>query len=450
MHNSAFKLVTIKKLKSKYPFLIENEKFDCFDDWKDEDFFLVSEGNAYFDGNFYLDLYENEEKKWLAKPLKLAVNKVEGLNIVGVFVVGDFSVSGCIVNVYGEYGSYVFVGGNVSCQSMLLGGGHVQIKGNIVAKEIVMTDYHFGSLHCSGAINSPVFIVDSHDTTFAERKNNLFYYNRGANDFDLKNECVYDNEDDPSYEIISNELRKLLENPLIETFEEISSELKRGEFLLKGSNFSAKNDDYWHNRVLSNYKDLKLVPSQYKTKQLCELALNINYNALHYFNEEFITQELCESLVKKNGSAIYVIPDKFVTKEICFIATQNGFLLKDIPIRFWSEEMILLVIKNSKDEPDLNDIYSRFITENLLVEYIKIGGSLRFDKVCEIKEIDKLLILKTVIDSRIQYLDNIFGNHFSKDTVEYAFSVYKDQEGWNKYVQKYRQKFEELGLNEYL
>jgi len=447
MQTSNFILATIAEIKTKYPFLIEDEKFDCFEDWRDEDFFLVSDGNAYFEGNFCLDLYENEEKKWLAKSLKLAVKKVEGLNIVGVFVSGDFSVSGCIVNVYGEYGSYVFIGGNVNCQSMLLGGGHVKIKGNIVAKEIVMTDYHFGSLRCSGVINSPVFIVDNHDTRFAERKNELFYYN-DRDEIDPKNECEYD--DETGDEIMSNELRKLLDNPLIETFEEISSELTKGELLLKASNSPAKNDDYWHNRVLSNYEDLKSVPSQYKTKKLCELALNINYNALHYVSKEFITPELCESLVKKNGNAICVIPDKFVTKEICCIATQNGFLLKRIPIRFWSEEMILLVFKNGKYEPDLNDVYSQFITENLLVEYIKIGGSLRFDKVCEIKEIDKLLILKTVIDSGIQYLDNIFGNHFSKETVEYAFSVYKDQKEWNKYVQKYRQKFEPLGLNEYL
>ncbi|AXB55650.1 bactofilin family protein [Flavobacterium fluviale] len=447
MQTSNFILATIAEIKTKYPFLIEDEKFDCFEDWRDEDFFLVSDGNAYFEGNFCLDLYENEEKKWLAKSLKLAVKKVEGLNIVGVFVSGDFSVSGCIVNVYGEYGSYVFIGGNVNCQSMLLGGGHVKIKGNIVAKEIVMTDYHFGSLRCLGVINSPVFIVDNHDTRFAERKNELFYYN-DRDEIDPKNECEYD--DETGDEIMSNELRKLLDNPLIETFEEISSELTKGELLLKASNSPAKNDDYWHNRVLSNYEDLKFVPSQYKTKKLCELALNINYNALHYVSKEFITPELCESLVKKNGNAICVIPDKFVTKEICCIATQNGFLLKRIPIRFWSEEMILLVFKNGKYEPDLNDVYSQFITKNLLVEYIKIGGSLRFDKVCEIKEIDKLLILKTVIDSGIQYLDNIFGNHFSKETVEYAFSVYKDQKEWNKYVQKYRQKFEPLGLNEYL
>ncbi|WP_241687372.1 hypothetical protein [Flavobacterium sp. YO64] len=55
-----------------------------------------------------------------------------------------------------------------------------------------------------------------------------------------------------------------------------------------------------------------------------------------------------------------------------------------------------------------------------------------------------------MIDSGIEYLDNIFGNHFSKETVDYAFSVYKNQENWNKYVQKYKLKFERIGLNGYL
>ncbi|MNL40260.1 hypothetical protein D3C87_1625980 [compost metagenome] len=77
---------------------------------------------------------------------------------------------------------------------------------------------------------------------------------------------------------------------------------------------------------------------------------------------------------------------------------------------------------------------------------MKIGKGLWLDKACKATRIDKLQVLKQVIDSGIQYLDNIFGNHFSKEAVEYAFSIYKNDEDWNKYVQKYKQKFERLGL----
>ncbi|RXM48481.1 polymer-forming cytoskeletal protein [Flavobacterium sp. YO12] len=448
MQTSNLKLITIAEIKTKYPFLIEDEKFDYFDEWEDEDFFLTAEEDVNFEGNFYLDLYEDKEKKWLANLLNLPVKKTQEIRIEGVLINGNFSVIGSIINAEGDYGPYVFINGNVVCQSLLLGGANVEIKGNIETKEVVMTYYNHGSFNCTGLIDSPVFIVNDHNTTFGERKNNLFYYNDRADDVDPKNQCEYD--DETGDEIISNELRKLLDNPLIETFEELERDLARGELVLKQNNPPAKTYEYWRDRVLANYRDLKLVPKQFKTEELCNLALNITFHALPFINQDLITYKLCEKLVSKDGFAIQVIPDQFITKELSFKAAENGTILRLIPEEYFSEDLILLVFKNGKHEPDINDVPSRFITENLLAEYVKIGKGLWLDKACKQNGIDKLQVLKQVIDSGIEYLDNIFGNHFSKETVDYAFSVYKNQEDWNKYVQKYKPKFERIGLNEYL
>ncbi|MEG0851259.1 MAG: polymer-forming cytoskeletal protein, partial [Flavobacterium sp.] len=92
MQTSNFKLITIAEIKTKYPFLIEDEKFDYFDDWEDEDFFLTAEEDVNFEGNFYLDLYEDKEKKWLANLLNLPIKKVEEIRIEGVLINGNFSV----------------------------------------------------------------------------------------------------------------------------------------------------------------------------------------------------------------------------------------------------------------------------------------------------------------------------------------------------------------------
>ncbi|WP_241687373.1 polymer-forming cytoskeletal protein [Flavobacterium sp. YO64] len=381
MQTSNFKLITIAEIKAKYPFLIEDEKFDYFDDWENEDFFLIAEEDVNFEGNFYLDLYEDKEKKWLANLLNLPIKKVEEIRIEGVLINGNFSVSGSIINAEGDYGPYVFINGNIVCQSLLLGGANVEIKGNIEAKEVVMTYYNHGSFNCTGLIDSPVFIVNDHNTTFAERKNILFYYNDRADDVDPKNECEYD--DETGDEIISNELRKLLDNPLIETFEELERDLTRGELVLKQNNPPAKTYEYWRDRVLANYRDLKLVPKQFKTEELCNLALNITFHALPFIKQNLITYELCEKLVSKDGFAIQVIPDQFITKELSFKAAENGTMLRLIPEEYYSEELILLVFKNGKHEPDINDVPSRFITENLLVEYVKIGKGLWLDKVCK-------------------------------------------------------------------
>lgn len=448
MQTSNFKLITIKEIKSQFPFLIDHEGFDYFEEWEDEDFFLMAESDISFDGNFYLDLYEEKEKKWLANVLNLPVKKIEEIRIEGILINGNFSTSGSIINAEGDYGPYVFISGNVTCQSLLLGGAYVEIKGNVEAKEVVMTYYNHGNFSCSGIINSPVFVVNDHNTTFAERKNDLFYYNDRDNDSDPKNECSYDDETDE--EIISNELRKLLDNQLIESFEELERELAMGELILKQNNPPAKTYEYWRARVLLNYRDLKLVPKEFKTEELCNLALNITYHALPFVDQDFITSELCEKLVDKDGFAIQVIPDEFITKELCFKAAESGTMLRLIPSAYYTEELILLVFKNGKHQPDINDVPSEFITETLLEEYVKIGKGLWLDKACKENGIDKLQVLKQVVDSGIQYLDNIFGNHFSKEIVEYAFSVYKNQEDWNNYVGKYKVKFERLGLNEYL
>ncbi|MDQ1167782.1 polymer-forming cytoskeletal protein [Flavobacterium sp. SORGH_AS_0622] len=440
-----FKLITIAEIKTKYPFLTEDEKFDYFEEWENKDFFLIADEDVNFDDNFYLDLYEEKERKWLANLLNLSVKKIEGIRIEGIFINGNFSISGSIINAEGDYGPYVFINGNVKCQSLLLGGANVEIKGKITVKEVVMTYYNHGNFNCSGLIDSPVFIVNDHNTTFAERKNDLFYYNDRADDVDPKNECEYD--DETGDEIISNEIRKLLDNPLIETFEELERELAKGELVLKQNNPPAKTYEYWRNSVLENYRNLKLVPKEFKTEELCNFALNKTFHALPFIDQDLITYELCERLVSKDGFAIQVIPDEFITKELCFKAAESGTMLRLIPSAYYSEELILLVFKNGKHEPDINDVSSQFITENLLVEYVKIGKGLWLDKACKGSGIDKLQILKKVIDSGIEYLNNIFGNHFSQETVDYAALVYDNEvfkETWNNYVQKYKQKFERL------
>jgi len=450
MQHPNFNLVTIKEVKSQYPFLIDHEGFDYFEEWNDQDFFLVANEDINFKGNFYLDLYEDKEKKWLSKLLNFSLKEIEEIRIEGILINGNFSTSGAIINAEGDYGPYVFINGNVDCQSLLLGGSYAEIIGNVKAKEVVMTSYNHGNFKCSGVIEAPVFIVEDHYTTFAERKNDLFYYNDRANDFDPKNDCEYD--DDLDENVISTELRKHLDNPLIETFEELKRELENGEWVLKRNNLPAKTYEYWQNRVKSNYRDLKLVPPQYKTLELCELALNITFHALPYVSQEFITPELCEKLVTKDGFAIQKIPDQFITKELCFKAAKSGTLISLIPVEFYSEELILTTFKNGKHEPNINDVPPEFITDSLLEEYVKIGKGLWLDKACKENGKDKLSILKRVIDSGIENLDAVFGNHFSKEVVDYAAAIYNNETHkpkWNNYVQKYKVKFERLGLNEY-
>lgn len=446
MQNSGFKLIPIKEVKERYPFLMDREGFDYFEEWEDEDFFLVAAESVNSEGNFYLDLYEDKEKKWLAGVLNLPLKEIEEIRIEGILINGNLSASGTIINAEGDYGPYIFIQGNVSCQSMLLGGSYVEIEGNVKAHEVVMTSYNHGNFKCSGCIEAPVFIVEDHYTTFADRKNDLFYYNDKTEYSDPINNCEYDEDSDE--DIISIELHKHLNNPLITTFEELKRELEEGELVLKESNPPEKTDEYWQRRVLSNYRDLKIVPLPFKTAALCEMALNITFHALTYVHDDFITPQLCVKLVEKDGFAIQKIPEHLITEELCWKAALSGTLISCIPVEFYSEELILATFKNGKHEPNINDVPSKFITESLLEEYVKIGKGLWLDKVCKENGLDKLVILKRVIDYGIEHLDAIFGNHFSKEVADYAAAMYNKEEcngEWNSYVQKYKVKFERLG-----
>lgn len=66
-----FKLVQIKEVKAKYSFLEQYEGFDLYQDWNDDDFFAVCEGDISFNGNLNLDIYNDAGKKQLLLFIRL-------------------------------------------------------------------------------------------------------------------------------------------------------------------------------------------------------------------------------------------------------------------------------------------------------------------------------------------------------------------------------------------
>ncbi|MFL9481644.1 hypothetical protein ACI6Q2_02625 [Chitinophagaceae bacterium LWZ2-11] len=445
---SIFTLVTIEKIKEQYPILKNIEGFDLFEDWSDDDYFLVTEGDVNIEGGLHLDLYEDSGKKKIAVLADLKFAELNKLRIEGVLIQGNLTTTGCIINEIGDYGPFVFIGGKISCQSLLLGGSYVEVEGNVTAKEVVMTDYNHGRFNCKGTIEAPVFIVNDHYTTFVSRKNELFYYNDKTDDkHPSENECIEDDETDEL--IISPVLRAVLENPLTETFEELKRDLAEGEFVLKGTSATIKNFAYWKQKIAKNYRDLRRVPNEYKDKDLCMMALNTTFYALPFVKEEFITAELCWRLIEKDGFALKVIPDKFITLELCFLAAEKGTILSFIPEDFYNQDLILDVFKNYKYQPDIQAVPKRFMTEEFLIEYVKMGKGLYLDKCCTENNISKTKVLTGAMDAGIEYLDNMFANHCSKEVFDYASKLYNNnehQQEWNEYIEKYRSKLSRLGL----
>lgn len=447
---SQFKLLTVSDIKNKFPFLKQSKGFDPYENWDDENYFLIAEKDVVLKGNLNLDVFENDNKKDLLQFLEIKENKLldkEILGILGILLLGDLTVQGCIINEKGDYGPFLYSKGNIECQSLLLGGCYVEIEGDISAEEVVMTHYNHGFLDCKGTVKAPVFIIDDHYTTFGDEETELFYYNDTIEEkaHPKENDCY--NDEKTGEWVCSSVLLQHLDNSLTTTFEELHRDLVQGEWVLARSEKPVKDRAYWQQKVKMNYRDLVRVPSSYKDETLYRIALNQSYSALSYIEKDFITLELCLELIQKDGFALRVIPDPFITPELCLAAAEKGTYLPYIPEKYYTEKLILTVMKNSLNEPDIQNVPFSFITKSLLVEYVKLGRGLFLDKTCKANAIDKLEILYKVIDSGVDYLENIFGYHCSKETLEYATKLYnipEYKEQWNYYSEKYKTKLDRL------
>lgn len=77
---------------------------------------------------------------------------------------------------------------------------------------------------------------------------------------------------------------------------------------------------------------VECVPYKFLTPELCEIAVQQNGKALNFVLEELKTPELCRMAVEQNGMSIFSVPEKYKTPELCRMAVkQNGWVLEFIP-----------------------------------------------------------------------------------------------------------------------
>ena len=132
------------------------------------------------------------------------------------------------------------------------------------------------------------------------------------------------------------------------------------------------------NAIEINSMNLKYVPYKFRTKEICKIAFEKNVHSIFYipeklrteelymtavkkdptiiFNipEEMITEELYMTAVKKDPTIICNFPEEMITEEICKIAVKyKGELLKFVPYKFKTEEISRLATHNNR----LNVIY---------------------------------------------------------------------------------------------
>ncbi|WP_143307101.1 DUF4116 domain-containing protein [Chitinophaga vietnamensis] len=395
-----------------------------------DSYWYVHEGDLLLNEDFILDtdeLADASPDKWVA----------------GYIIHGNLIVNGSVLNEEGDYGPALLVTGSLVCRHLLIGGSPVNVEGDITAEEVVMLHYNHSWMACGGLIKAPVFIADDFHFVPKRKKIADFYYNSRDVTSPEENACY---EDEYGDEHIAETLTALLKNPSITTFEELRRRLATGESVLKSAASEPHDVTYFRNIVQKNYRDLKTVPPEFLTKELCMLALQQTVFALQFFPSSFIDETIVRKAVEKDGMALRYVPEHLITKTLCYQAVNNGGLLGiDIPEQFYEPGLLLAAIR--KKDFQMEKVPANYITEDLLVEYVKAGRGAYLDRYCESCGISKQAVLHRVIDADIAYLQNIFGWHLSEGTYQYAKLKY-DKEAyapqWAAFSEQYAAKIKRV------
>ncbi|MBB5638023.1 hypothetical protein HDE68_003949 [Pedobacter cryoconitis] len=428
-----------KSWETIFPY--QNEEFE------DESIFLICHGDAYFQDHLRLDIdlgWTSNDKQWIKQFQGLQIQQTDD-RIEGIIVLGNLSVKGSIINEEGDYGAFLYVAGSITCQSFVAGGSVIYAQGDIITQEVLISHYNHGYFKCDGLVTSPVLIISDHYTEIGNYNTSLFYYNDRTGEYPPENACYEDAETGEDW-LCSPNLTKLLDNPT-PAFEDLIFDLNDGEYVLsKATQLPRKDEAYWLKKIYKYWNNLNRIPEEFKTQQFFKKACE-KYGAFCFphFPERFITQAVCEQEIQKKGTNLKYIPEHLMTRELCYLAARNQTNISSIPPAYLDKTLIKEVIHYNESE--MSDVPSQFITEELLIDYVKLGRGLWLDKYCEIANVSKITVLTKALDSGIRFIEEIWGFHFREEVYLYAKRLYDNEEhqtAWNKYVEKFQKKIDRL------
>jgi hypothetical protein len=411
-------------------------------------YFYLHEGDLEISGHFILDADTMEKTE-------------DGKSIEGYIITGNLSVQGNIINENGDYGPLLYVTGNVSCTNLLIGGSPVHITGNITVTELIMLHYNHGWMKCGGTITAPVFIAEDYHFIPVHKNISAFYYHDEDPDAPEENEGQRNEE---GYMLIPPRLRQLLNNPLTTTFEELQQDIAAGEYLLRPRERDAA---YWNAKVARNWKDLKRVPLSFQHREMYLSALDKDARALEllpgivlkdpsflmealdktiatlkYFPDALLDAQLAIYAVGRNGEALRYLPERLITKELCYLGVHRGAsLTADIPERFYETELLCIAI--TQYDQQIQYLSPEWLSEDLLVAYVKVGRGAFLDKYCQQGNVSKSRVLERVLEDGVAHLDNLFCWHLSATVYEAAQKMYDRAEyraAWDEVAARYAHK----------
>ena len=125
----------------------------------------------------------------------------------------------------------------------------------------------------------------------------------------------------------------------------------------------------WLNKVTVDEYNLKSIPFEFRTIELCEIAVTQNGLNLEFVPKALRTKELCEIAVEKNGWQLQHVPKDFKTIELCEVAVSNsGWALEFVPEEFKTLELCKYAIEDCLKWND--NLLRKYEFENLFEKYV--------------------------------------------------------------------------------
>lgn len=122
-----------------------------------------------------------------------------------------------------------------------------------------------------------------------------------------------------------------------------------GRTLVKNKKQKApvKDFEYYRRKVLANPFNIKEVPDEFKTPELCKIAVEEDGMALKYVPDKLKTPELCKIAVEDGGMTLEYVPDKLITFELCKLAVEDDVTsLSCVPDKFKTPELCKIAVED--------------------------------------------------------------------------------------------------------
>lgn len=163
-------------------------------------------------------------------------------------------------------------------------------------------------------------------------------------------------------------------------------------------------DDIFKKVIAADWKNLKYVPSNRITKEMCDMAFNNNWKAFEFIPDYFKTKEMCEMVLDKDVSFVKYCPVQHLSLEICVKCVEKeGNLLEFIPEKFKSKDVCLLAIKN--DSGAMRFLPVSFMVKGFFMECLQINyDAIRYFPT-ELKTFEVYKVLLNKIKSSKEYIE---------------------------------------------